>query len=260
VTITFIMSHSPNSEYVAHTPMTAAIQSAESIRASDPESKPSKLHKEMEITEKDSASGRRAPSVDSGSMESTYDHTQRKLKPRHIQLIGIGGTIGTALYVQIGNGLRTSGPGSLFIGFSLWLVPPLLNCPLDTFGFLTWVVPAVLLARASMPCGRWAKESKRQRQWISSLRKQDTTKPSSKQNLDSDSISSDPPGCSTLLAQGVYMPLEWTNVDQFAVYATSAHASNDANQPDTQELNPILETLAYLLRISIECPQSYTVF
>jgi len=25
-----------------------------------------------------------------------YDHTKRKLKPRHIQLIGIAGTIGTA--------------------------------------------------------------------------------------------------------------------------------------------------------------------
>lgn len=28
------------------------------------------------------------------------DHTERRLKSRHVQLIGIGGTIGTALYVQ----------------------------------------------------------------------------------------------------------------------------------------------------------------
>ncbi|KAI0159985.1 amino acid permease/ SLC12A domain-containing protein [Hypoxylon sp. FL1284] len=48
------------------------------------------------------------------------DGTHRKLKPRHIQLIGIGGTIGTALYVQIGNSLLAGGPGSLFIAFSLW--------------------------------------------------------------------------------------------------------------------------------------------
>ncbi|KAJ5501617.1 Amino acid/polyamine transporter I [Penicillium expansum] len=113
------MSHSPNSGYGSHTPMTAAIQSAEPTRLSDPESKPTKMDKEMEVTEKDSSSANRAPSVDSGSMESTYDHTHRKLKPRHVQLIGIGGTIGTALYVQIGSGLRTSGPASLFIGFSL---------------------------------------------------------------------------------------------------------------------------------------------
>lgn len=114
------MSHSPKSEYVSHVPMTAAIQSAESTRPSDPESKSSHLGKAMEVTEKDSTSGKRTPSVDSGSMEYTHDHTHRKLKPRHVQLIGIGGTIGTALYVQIGSGLQTSGPGSLLIGFSLW--------------------------------------------------------------------------------------------------------------------------------------------
>ncbi|CRL18969.1 Amino acid/polyamine transporter I [Penicillium camemberti] len=113
------MSHSPNSGYGSHTPMTAAIQSAEPTRLSDPESKPAKMNKEMEVIEKDSSNANRAPSLDSGSMESTYDHTHRKLKPRHVQLIGIGGTIGTALYVQIGSGLRTSGPASLFIGFSL---------------------------------------------------------------------------------------------------------------------------------------------
>ncbi|OQO02713.1 hypothetical protein B0A48_12242 [Cryoendolithus antarcticus] len=48
------------------------------------------------------------------------DQTHRKLRPRHIQLIGIGGTIGTALYVQIGRGLLNGGPGSLFIAFSFW--------------------------------------------------------------------------------------------------------------------------------------------
>lgn len=143
------MSHSPKSGYGSHTPMTAAIQSAEPTRLSDPESKPTKMNKEMEVTEKDSSSANRAPSVDSGSMESTYDHTQRKLKPRHVQLIGIGGTIGTALYVQIGSGLRTSGPGSLFIGFSLWLVFPLLYCFVDSIGFSNWVVPTLLLSTAS---------------------------------------------------------------------------------------------------------------
>lgn len=34
--------------------------------------------------------------------------------------IGIGGTIGTALYVQIGRGLLNGGPGSLFLAFSYW--------------------------------------------------------------------------------------------------------------------------------------------
>ncbi|KND86543.1 General amino acid permease AGP2 [Tolypocladium ophioglossoides CBS 100239] len=54
------------------------------------------------------------------SSEPTHDSTHRKLKSRHIQLIGIGGTIGTALYVQIGKGLLHGGPASLFLAFSFW--------------------------------------------------------------------------------------------------------------------------------------------
>lgn len=55
-----------------------------------------------------------------GTIVQRGDETHRKLKPRHIQLIGIGGTIGTTLYVQIGKGLMNGGPASLFIAFSLW--------------------------------------------------------------------------------------------------------------------------------------------
>ncbi|KJZ76426.1 hypothetical protein HIM_04155 [Hirsutella minnesotensis 3608] len=49
-----------------------------------------------------------------------HDSTHRMLKSRHVQLIGIGGTIGTALYVQIGKGVLKGGPGSLFIAFAFW--------------------------------------------------------------------------------------------------------------------------------------------
>ncbi|KAH7023906.1 amino acid permease/ SLC12A domain-containing protein [Ilyonectria destructans] len=54
------------------------------------------------------------------SHTANKDATHRKLKARHIQLIGIGGTIGTALYVQIGKGLLNGGPASLFIAFTIW--------------------------------------------------------------------------------------------------------------------------------------------
>lgn len=47
----------------------------------------------------------------------------RKLKNRHIQLIGIGGTIGTALFVSIGNGLISGGPLGLLLGFMFWSIP-----------------------------------------------------------------------------------------------------------------------------------------
>lgn len=57
---------------------------------------------------------------DSDSLKPTTDSTHRKLKPRHIQLIGIGGTIGTALFVQIGKGLLNGGPASLLMAFTIW--------------------------------------------------------------------------------------------------------------------------------------------
>jgi len=63
--------------------------------------------------------------LDSRRMSGSFmkgDATHRKLKPRHIQLIGIGGTIGTALYVQIGRGLLNGGPASLFMAFTIWYV------------------------------------------------------------------------------------------------------------------------------------------
>lgn len=59
-------------------------------------------------------------SIRSGSISGLKDTTHRGLKARHIQLIGIGGTIGTALYVQIGRGLLNGGPASLFLAFTLW--------------------------------------------------------------------------------------------------------------------------------------------
>ncbi|CAF9910695.1 MAG: hypothetical protein HETSPECPRED_010150 [Heterodermia speciosa] len=48
------------------------------------------------------AGSRLPPTYSDDSFKPILDHTHRKLKPRHIQLIGIGGTIGTALFVQIG--------------------------------------------------------------------------------------------------------------------------------------------------------------
>ena len=117
------MSHHPDSksDMGPHTPIAAAIQSAETPRTLPDLETPSvkDVGKSVEVVEKDSMDNR-DDSIDGGSMKPTYDHTHRKLKPRHVQLIGIGGTIGTALYVQIGSGLRTSGPGSLFLGFSIW--------------------------------------------------------------------------------------------------------------------------------------------
>lgn len=71
----------------------------------------------VHVDEEKTYEARRSDSV--GSVRVVHDNTHRKLKSRHIQLIGIGGTIGTALYVQIGRGLMNGGPASLFLAFTL---------------------------------------------------------------------------------------------------------------------------------------------
>lgn len=57
--------------------------------------------------------------VQEGVMADNVDNLQRHLGNRQIQLIAIGGSIGTALFVSIGTGLYNGGPGSLFLAFSI---------------------------------------------------------------------------------------------------------------------------------------------
>ncbi|KAI1458943.1 amino acid permease/ SLC12A domain-containing protein [Annulohypoxylon moriforme] len=65
----------------------------------------------------------RGESVHMGSFtETTADNDQlkRHLGNRQIQLIAIGGSIGTAVFVSISTGLVAGGPGSLFIAYSFY--------------------------------------------------------------------------------------------------------------------------------------------
>lgn len=55
--------------------------------------------------------------VPEGLMADNADNLQRHLGNRQIQLIAIGGSIGTALFISIGTGLYNGGPGSLLIAF-----------------------------------------------------------------------------------------------------------------------------------------------
>lgn len=57
--------------------------------------------------------------VQEGMFADNADNLQRHLNNRQIQLIAIGGSIGTALFVSIGSGLYNGGPGSLFIAYTL---------------------------------------------------------------------------------------------------------------------------------------------
>lgn len=59
-------------------------------------------------------------SQNEGLVLENVDGLKRRLSGRQIQMVTIGGSIGTALFVSIGSGLTQGGPGSLFIAFVLY--------------------------------------------------------------------------------------------------------------------------------------------
>lgn len=76
--------------------------------------------KDPTSNEKKTASG--PDDYDVGFVEAVanVDHLKRHLGNRQIQLIAVGGSIGTALFVSIGSGLMQGGPGSLFLAYTLY--------------------------------------------------------------------------------------------------------------------------------------------
>ncbi|KAK5169383.1 uncharacterized protein LTR77_005358 [Saxophila tyrrhenica] len=57
-----------------------------------------------------------------GFVSENKDDLQRRLGNRQIQLLAIGGTIGTALFVSIGGGLNKAGPGGLFLAYTIYSI------------------------------------------------------------------------------------------------------------------------------------------
>ncbi|KAJ5180953.1 hypothetical protein N7492_004163 [Penicillium capsulatum] len=55
--------------------------------------------------------------VEADLLDDRYATTQRGLKNRHVQLMALGGTIGTGLFVSSGQSLATGGPASLLLGY-----------------------------------------------------------------------------------------------------------------------------------------------
>ncbi|SPN99277.1 related to carnitine transporter [Cephalotrichum gorgonifer] len=76
------------------------------------------------------------------------DHTERMLKARHVQLLGIGGVIGTLTFVGIGKTLIVSGPASLLIAFIFWctVVLALTNCISEMVSYLPISSPFITFA------------------------------------------------------------------------------------------------------------------
>lgn len=57
---------------------------------------------------------------DASSIKQKYGTTKRGLSGRHVQLISIGGAVGTGLFVAIGSHLRTAGPLSVLLAFIIY--------------------------------------------------------------------------------------------------------------------------------------------
>lgn len=58
--------------------------------------------------------------VQEGTVHDNADSLHRRLGNRQIQLIAIGGSIGTAIFINIGSALAAGGPGSLLVAYVLY--------------------------------------------------------------------------------------------------------------------------------------------
>ncbi|KFA56192.1 hypothetical protein S40293_00101 [Stachybotrys chartarum IBT 40293] len=75
----------------------------------------------------------------SQQLAAQYGETHRGLKPRHVHLMAIGGSIGVGLWVGIGSVLSQTGPLSLLIGYAFWglaFVLPLFLCVAEMSAYL----------------------------------------------------------------------------------------------------------------------------
>lgn len=61
--------------------------------------------------------------ISTNTTNGAEGHLHRSLRGRHIQLLGIGATIGSALFVSIGKALAKGGPLNLLLAFMFWSIP-----------------------------------------------------------------------------------------------------------------------------------------
>ncbi|KKY21631.1 putative amino acid permease [Phaeomoniella chlamydospora] len=84
------------------------------------ESKPAN-ETEKKVSAVDETNGDQTSEEQYGTVHN-IGHLSRKLSWRQMQLMIIGGSIGTALFVTIGAGLMSAGPGSLFLAFVIYSI------------------------------------------------------------------------------------------------------------------------------------------
>ena len=77
--------------------------------------------------------------VEGAAQATASSPLQRHLKGRHLQMIAIGGSIGTGLFVGSGNALATGGPASLVLSFVLTGI--MLYCTVHALGEMAVLFP-----------------------------------------------------------------------------------------------------------------------
>ncbi|KAH7169981.1 amino acid permease/ SLC12A domain-containing protein [Dactylonectria macrodidyma] len=90
-----------------------------------------------------------------GDITPSTDHLQRNLGNRQVQLIAIGGSIGTASFVSIGTGLYKGGPGSLLIAYTFYscMLALINNCIAEMAVFMPITSAFIRMA------GHWVDEA-----------------------------------------------------------------------------------------------------
>lgn len=73
--------------------------------------------------------------IEKAAIATANSPLSRSLKSRHLQMIAIGGSIGTGLFVGSGGSLSSGGPAALVIGF--FLIGSMLFCTVHALGELS---------------------------------------------------------------------------------------------------------------------------
>ena len=86
----------------------------------------SSLHEDVHDTSSEARRAKMRAMVEADLLDTRYSQTKRGLKSRHIQMMALGGTIGTGLFVGSGQALAIGGPAFLlgaytFMGFVIFL-------------------------------------------------------------------------------------------------------------------------------------------
>lgn len=77
--------------------------------------------------------------VEKAALATANSPLSRGLKPRHLQMIAIGGSIGTGLFVGSGTSLATGGPAALLIAYGI--IGVMLFCTVHALGELACTFP-----------------------------------------------------------------------------------------------------------------------